>query len=641
MSKIKSIHINNFKFFRQSSPIQLDGKNLLLYGENGSGKSSVYYGLYTLLQASSKQVADVQKYFRPDNRETLVNIYADIAAGPEHTGSYLSVEDTGGHVYKLSYSETDCMSDPNLLESNRASDFMNYVSLFRFQLFSNSEPVDLHDVFKLTILPFLSFPAFEFQGKQLRGAEDMHRSYKAGPGKTHNPQGKEILVYKNSPEYANFQALETHFNDQMQNLINYINANVYNKILQFDYDFKVELKYIPAEHKKNETWIDYFKPYSILLRITEYNGKAVTIEHPGTFLNEAKMTALAFCIRWAILDYRLQAGEVPEAMKVLVLDDIMISLDMANRNKLINIIINDLSTKYQILFLTHDMQLFNSMKEHLKFKYNIDKEEKLIEKDWILQEIFEVERESGNEPIFQSSSSYYQRAKRYFDGEHVPVDMVASGNAIRQAFEGLFKTMFIRANITTYPNGKPIDINSLMIGSCIAIAKANKDQLGITDEELAQFESLRQCLLNPSSHHNPARNFYRQEIREAFVLYNIFSKFDFREVVPKGAPVEFAITLDSGEVHNYTVVLQKSILAYRFLSMPTFAIHWIPCKLTIEDSTSPGIIHKEHGISLKQIFEDSWNYHIANGKVPAANMPTVEDAITFNGQKLRDILNQF
>ncbi|WP_418331837.1 hypothetical protein, partial [Segatella sp.] len=48
MSKIKRIWLNNFKFFGSSSPIELAGEHLLLYGENGSGKSSLCYGLNTL-----------------------------------------------------------------------------------------------------------------------------------------------------------------------------------------------------------------------------------------------------------------------------------------------------------------------------------------------------------------------------------------------------------------------------------------------------------------------------------------------------------------------------------------------------------------------------------------------------------------
>ncbi len=48
MKRINKIHINNLKFFPDSEPIKIEGKNILLYGENGSGKSSIYWALYTL-----------------------------------------------------------------------------------------------------------------------------------------------------------------------------------------------------------------------------------------------------------------------------------------------------------------------------------------------------------------------------------------------------------------------------------------------------------------------------------------------------------------------------------------------------------------------------------------------------------------
>ena len=95
MSKIKQIWLNNFKFFGDSKPIELNGKHLLLYGENGSGKSSISCGLHTLLNAVTKDVEDVKAQFAlPQNKdESLVNIFSPLENGPDHTESFIYVED--------------------------------------------------------------------------------------------------------------------------------------------------------------------------------------------------------------------------------------------------------------------------------------------------------------------------------------------------------------------------------------------------------------------------------------------------------------------------------------------------------------------------------------------------------------------
>ena len=60
MQKIKSLTLRNFKFFYGTetdypkNKIELEENNLLLYGENGSGKSTVYWALYTFLQSCLK-----------------------------------------------------------------------------------------------------------------------------------------------------------------------------------------------------------------------------------------------------------------------------------------------------------------------------------------------------------------------------------------------------------------------------------------------------------------------------------------------------------------------------------------------------------------------------------------------------------
>jgi len=53
--KIDKIKLTNYKFFNEEFELPVDGKNILLYGENGSGKSSIYKALELL---SAKKLSE-------------------------------------------------------------------------------------------------------------------------------------------------------------------------------------------------------------------------------------------------------------------------------------------------------------------------------------------------------------------------------------------------------------------------------------------------------------------------------------------------------------------------------------------------------------------------------------------------------
>ena len=96
--------------------------------------------------------------------------------------------------------------------------------------------------------------------------------------------------------------------------------------------------YVTADIKKDKNY--EWTAFHINLIITSYNGQIVQIKKPQSFLNEAKMSAVAVAIRLAIIDQRIGTA-VPDALKVLVLDDLMISLDMGNRDKLMDLLLDD------------------------------------------------------------------------------------------------------------------------------------------------------------------------------------------------------------------------------------------------------------------------------------------------------------
>ncbi len=50
--KIDLIRLTNYKFFHGVFELPVNGKNLLVYGENGTGKSTIYKALELLTQKS-------------------------------------------------------------------------------------------------------------------------------------------------------------------------------------------------------------------------------------------------------------------------------------------------------------------------------------------------------------------------------------------------------------------------------------------------------------------------------------------------------------------------------------------------------------------------------------------------------------
>ncbi|MDY0082728.1 MAG: AAA family ATPase, partial [Ignavibacteriaceae bacterium] len=141
MIKLNKIEISNFKVFQEPIEIKVDKKNLLIFGENGTGKSSIYWALYTFFQSSEKDTAEIQKYFKVYNDEdpstylTLRNIHKK-----QTIDSYidLSFIDNNSIVSSFRISETiintnDKSSPKNVVkDGNLASDFINYKQLHNF-----------------------------------------------------------------------------------------------------------------------------------------------------------------------------------------------------------------------------------------------------------------------------------------------------------------------------------------------------------------------------------------------------------------------------------------------------------------------------------------------------------------------------
>ena len=166
MATITQIEIEGFKAFPKNFKLDLGtGKNLLLYGENGSGKSSLYYALHALLQSVFKDDKGA-KYFKPGdingeefivNDEHLINIFRFNEAKDNIYTPYIRITFDDGKIWRLDNGGLASENGGNESEIrmlNKNSAFINHSYISRFHAARNSEDIDLWNVFYKDILPF-------------------------------------------------------------------------------------------------------------------------------------------------------------------------------------------------------------------------------------------------------------------------------------------------------------------------------------------------------------------------------------------------------------------------------------------------------------------------------------------------------
>jgi len=161
MKRIYKLAIQNFKAFQQEEVFEFKGKNILVYGNNGSGKSSLFWALYTFLQSSIKQSdEEIEKYFKyfdkDDDRthQSLLNIFMAEDEDAKIEMTYIDTVTRETHTNTISKSTINTRGNQIIQELNLASDFINYKLLHNFYNASHKQEVNLWPVFERDIFPF-------------------------------------------------------------------------------------------------------------------------------------------------------------------------------------------------------------------------------------------------------------------------------------------------------------------------------------------------------------------------------------------------------------------------------------------------------------------------------------------------------
>lgn len=300
--RITNIEIQNFKAFKEAQPFLIEAKNILIFGNNGSGKSSFYFALHAFIQSSIKSDDQRKKYFLYDGNESLLNIHA-----AKDFPSYIRITTDNGNVYEFSptlKAGNISNTDAAIKLSNESCDFMNYRLFNAFSNFRNSQDADLFPVFQNEFFPYWSYGSQSFQewyDEIVNEIQTVKQEYYA------SSSGAKRAFWGENARYGKYLKKLEKFNEEFQkkyrSFVESINDLMRDIFLKNDNVklFFDDQSYSPLKIVDKNVFTDCWRLElpKLVMKITKDDKP---IPKPHIFLNEARITGIALSIRFAVFD---------------------------------------------------------------------------------------------------------------------------------------------------------------------------------------------------------------------------------------------------------------------------------------------------------------------------------------------------
>jgi len=237
------------------------------------------------------------------------------------------------------------------------------------------------------------------------------------------------------------------------------------------------------------------------------------ILHPRSFFNEAKLTCMGIALRFAISDTKTNWSD---SIKMLVLDDILVSLDMGNRIKVVDEILKH-SNRFQTFIFTHDRAFFHLVSTEIKKKGTIA--------DWMVFNLYEDPLATTPYPkpvlMEQDLSDPFDEAKRHYCN----CDFAACLNSLRRYSER--KLIEILPNHLSLDFAKTGETRYKMLGGLISAFSVFCSRFALPNP-CPNLGCYKDRLLNPFSHDNISSPIYRTEVK------NLMSELSILDSIQKG-----------------------------------------------------------------------------------------------------------
>jgi recombinational DNA repair ATPase RecF len=612
MNKIKQIKLKHFKFFYGEVTIDLERQNALIFGENGSGKSSLYWALYTFLQSVFKDTPQkVQKYFQHNHDENLRNRFA-----PDGDDSYIKIVFEDDHKSntdkQISNSTVNTKTGTLIRQAVQGSELINYKLLSKIHDFKNPQQIDLFPIMDKEILPFISFRENLVRHDGVAGTANAQEWWDyIKPGM--QPRGK-----MHEQPYKTFAAAVTKFNSELQFYFDSIIESVNEYLEKFKQPFTVSFEIVNSTYDafvEGSTTQRNHKTIAPKVFIHAHFNHAQIPVHkqkitrPHTFLNEAKLTAIAISIRLAMLGQKLSGVAAADTPKFLILDDVLISLDMSNREIVLDIILQEF-TDYQLIILTHDRNFFELLRHRIK-KFN--------QTNWKYIEMYECEKDGIPQPLIKTSETYLDKAEKYFQLKEYEI----AGNFLRKEAEAFCKDFLPKKWQHT------VEYNLHDLNGLIKQLTLFAEGAGLDKQLFEDLDSHRKFVLNPTSHDSYDVPKFNSEVGNCLNTLKALRQIQNEPFLKRGDQVEFELS-DGTDTYKFEIKLEDD---FRLLKEPGkdsliskgMVNYWTTKNTDPKGST-------QHGLeSLKAFYDKNYN---KSDKTKNADF-WEEILITISGQPLK------
>ena len=418
MIGIDRLTLVNFRAFPGHEPVTLllSGKNLLIYGENGSGKTSIFVALAELFRHPAPRTGSAHQ----PPATPWENVFGGATAGPWSVAlKFTNGKDAVWTARGVTGTGLELRNEAALMAAT-----LDYRALLDTNYRHDDGDVNLFEILVTRLLATcgLASPAvlpFPVGVAQVRVSEFWDRL-----------KALRISIGSNAKSVpANVLTACATFNNGLNTLLESLGIEA-NVLLQSLGHPGLTLEPLslagvtPVANFYREKRA--YSGTSIPLRLS---FRGYEVGRPQLFLNEARLTAIGLALYLAARKVVIAQSNL-NAPKVLVLDDVLIGLDQANRIPVLDMLQQHFDD-WQIVLLTHDRAFYEIGKQRLRAAR------------WLHQEIYAGQVGNFEKPLLVEDDGDLYRALVYLERGEVK----AAAVHVRSAFELVLKDACFKLHI--------------------------------------------------------------------------------------------------------------------------------------------------------------------------------------------------